>query len=392
MKLTKKIIDGLTWPRHMPVNRRYIVWDDVSGFGVRVYPTGSKVYVVKYRIGRGRNTRQRLIVLGDVSLFEGVEEARHAARKALLVARGGEDPFAEVGGEATPTVQLMLDRFLKEAKVKPSTLRNYKIAARKLNAILGRYLVRNVTRADVMRARDKMAQTSESGAHNAIRVLSTAFGQAELWGWIPHRSNPVYKIPGYKTKKTMKYLTPAQVTSLVDQLDRDNPYHNVIEILLYTGARASEILYLKWSEVDLEAGRLNLEDSKTGPKSIVLPSQAVELIRKQPTRFQEYVFTPPYKTNVGPTKKFYAEWKALLKAAGIKGITPHDLRHNAASWLAQAGENAKTVKDALGHSKIEMTDRYMHLGETEVKTAIQKLADNLESQGRALAGSGVQGD
>ena len=88
LKLTKRSTESL-----LPKPTKYVAWDtEVSGFGVRVMPSGSKSYILKYRIGRGRAAKTRTITLGKL-IDSTPEAARRLARDYKAEARLGQDPF-----------------------------------------------------------------------------------------------------------------------------------------------------------------------------------------------------------------------------------------------------------------------------------------------------------
>ena len=104
-------------------------------------------------------------------------------------------------------------------------------------------------------------------------------------------------------------------------------------LLLLTGARLREILNLEWRHVDFERGVLLLPDSKTGRRTIVLSTFALELLKHCEQR-SEFVF--PNTKGSGPRTDLRKPWRAIQRHAGLEGVRIHDLRHTFASIRAGA--------------------------------------------------------
>jgi integrase len=125
---------------------------------------------------------------------------------------------------------------------------------------------------------------------------------------------------------------------------------------------------LKWSEVNLDRCIANLSDSKTGPSVRPLSSAAVEIIQRQP-RNGEYVFG----LNHGrPISNLTPYWSKL----GMdKTISPHTSRHSFASLAADVGISDHLIAGMLGHSRQNITSRYMHLSDRALVETADRVAD-----------------
>ena len=142
-----------------------------------------------------------------------------------------------------------------------------------------------------------------------------------------------------------------------------------------TGLRRGEVFNLRWSDVDLEKKQLTVEGatSKSGQtRHIPLNSEAASILTNWRAQAQgQWVFTSPV-TN----KKFdniKKSWEGLRSRAGVPDFWFHDLRHTFASKLVMAGEDLYVIKELLGHSTIQMTERYAHLAPEHKVRAVEKL-------------------
>jgi integrase len=148
----------------------------------------------------------------------------------------------------------------------------------------------------------------------------------------------------------------------------------VVKFALYSGKRKGEILGLQWGDVDLDGGLMTLKNTKNGSvQSLPVNKSCLEILKRcneirSPN--SPYIFLSrrglPY--NGGGFDK---TWRRIRKKAGIT-IRFHDLRHTFASYLASSGKvDIYTLKELLGHSTLEMTQRYAHLINGALRKAVE---------------------
>jgi integrase len=161
-----------------------------------------------------------------------------------------------------------------------------------------------------------------------------------------------------------------------------------LRLLLLTGARRSEVLELRWSEVDLERACLRLADSKTGAKVIPLAAPALAVLASAP-RFHgnPYVCwgSRPGKHLVGLQKI----WERLRSRAGLEDVRLHDLRHNYASIGVAAGMGLPILGSILGHSSPSTTARYAHLADDPRRAAAEQIAGHIAAALSGMPGAEV---
>ena len=144
---------------------------------------------------------------------------------------------------------------------------------------------------------------------------------------------------------------------------------DIIRLLLLTGCRTGEILKLRWREVDGDT--LELEDSKTGPRQVLLSPEARAIIERQLRSESPWVFPSP----VNPARPRFdlSVWKKVRKLAGIEDVRLHDLRHTFASQAAMQGIPLPVVARLLGHAQVQMTLRYAHVSDRDVEAAAERI-------------------
>ena len=145
-----------------------------------------------------------------------------------------------------------------------------------------------------------------------------------------------------------------------------------IRLLLFTGCRLGEILNLRWSEVDFERGTLNLADSKTGKKWVILNGPAIAILSELP-RIGTHVIASENPTK--PRANVTRQWYRIRELSGLDGsdgkppFRLHDFRHNFASIGVGAGMGLPVVGKLLGHSQPATTQRYAHLDADPLRRA-----------------------
>ena len=144
---------------------------------------------------------------------------------------------------------------------------------------------------------------------------------------------------------------------------------DIVRLLLLTGCRKSEITGLRWAEV--HDGMLALADSKTGPRTVPLSSQARAILDRQPRTGSPWVFPSPLDPSHprGPDLPF---WYRVRREAGIEDVRLHDLRHTMASHAVMNGVPVPVVSRMLGHSNMQMTMRYAHLADRDIEAAAER--------------------
>ena len=240
---------------------------------------------------------------------------------------------------------------------------------------LGAHKVAAVTRADVQRLHHSMKATPYH-ANRTVALLSKMMNLAEKWGIRPDNTNPCRHVERYREQKRQRFLSAAELAELgkvLAAVERERvEWHSVvpaIRLLIFTGARVSEILTLRWEWVDLEHGFLNLPDSKTGAKVIHLNAPAIKVLAeikpgpKDPE--SPYVIRGRLKGSCLVNLK--DPWGRIRKRGKIPDVRVHDLRHSFAAVAAGAGSSLPIIGALLGHTQPQTTARYAHLAADPVK-------------------------
>ena len=151
-------------------------------------------------------------------------------------------------------------------------------------------------------------------------------------------------------------------------------------LLMFTGARLREILTLQWADIDFERGLINLSDSKTGKKTIVISAATAALFNKSVRRG---TFVVPGLDVDRSRSGLQKPWRAVQRHAGLEGVRIHDLRHTFASIGAGASLGLPIVGKLLGHSRPATTARYAHLDADPLRRASNLIGAHLQAGSEA---------
>ena len=367
----------------LPAGRDTVIWDPtLAGFGLRVYPSGAKVYVVQARGPQGT----RRVTVGRHGVIEAQEARRRAGRIIARIKAGGEPVPAPPCAPAGPTVAALAARYLREhvaVRCKASTAAQYRLAIeRYIVPALGPLAVSALGPGHVADLQHSLADRPAM-ANMVIATLSRMIDQAMAWGAVPEASNPCRLAPKYRTRRRERFLTDAEFRRLGAVLDgleaegRLSPHAaGAIRLLMLTGCRRNEILTLRWEDVHLEAGELRLRDSKTGPRTISLSAAAVSVLAGL-SRTPGNPWVIPGARPGARLSSLFAAWSRVRSAAGLEDVRLHDLRHSYASRALALGESLPVIARLLGHARIQTTARYAHLTRDSVKEAATRIAQNI---------------
>lgn len=209
-----------------------------------------------------------------------------------------------------------------------------------------------------------------------LAILSHVFsyGIKELQ-WL--ENNPVSKIrKPSEPRGRVRFLSTEERQNLLEACKQSKNKHlYLITVLaLSTGMRASEILNLKWSDIDLPKGMIVLHKTKNNERRAVpLTGLALELIKKE---FQKktlnYGLLFPSRRFDKPIS-FRTAWETVVRRAGLKDFNFHSCRHDFASSLLASGASIAQLAEVLGHKTLQMVKRYSHLCEGTAKDIVGKM-------------------
>lgn len=364
--------------------REVWVWDvDLPGFGARV-SAAQATFVVKYRIGGGRTARQRKFKLGRFGPLNSVQ-ARSLAKSVLRRVARGEDPAGERDQlRNDPLVSELLDRFLQhhaEAKRRPRTAAEYRrLVERIIRPELGRLRISSLASADVSRLHQDLSSTPYQ-ANRVLAVVSKFANWAEANGYRPKFSNPARGIEKYGERGRERYLSAGEIERLGKTLAGSQEWPTAvaaIRLLIFTGARHTEITTLRWDQVDMERGIARLGEAKSGARNIQLPAPALRVLADLP-RLENNPFVIWGRRKGGHLVGLQTVWERIRAEAGLPDVRIHDLRHTVGSIGVQGGASLRLIGAVLGHKSVLTSGRYAHMADDPAMALAEKVSGQIDA-------------
>ena len=374
--ITKRTVDALSVE-----DRDAVFWDrGLPGFGIRVYPSGLKKYVVQSR-GPGGSKRATLGRHGEIA----AEQARRLAAEAIDRIKRGEDPVPPAP-EPEATMAVIAERYMRDyvpSHCKPSSAEVYRRALdNHILPALGTMPVGAVGRGQVTELH--YAMRGEPHAANAVlKIVAKLLSLAVEWGLREAGPNPCRAVRKYKTRPRERFLTEEEYRRLgraVDELEAKGKVSRhaaaAVRLLVLTGCRRNEVLELRWDDVDRTVGELRLRDGKTGGRMVPL-TPAVQGVLDGLPRVPDNPWAIAGQKPGARLTNVNDPWLIVRARAGLDGVRIHDLRHSWASRALALGESLSMIGKILGHNRIETTARYAHLARDSERVSAAKVGGSI---------------
>jgi integrase len=405
-KLTKRTVDAAP----PPTTGESRVWDDeLTGYCLRVYSSGRKVYALKYRVAG----RQRWLTIGEHGNPWTPDAARAAAKTALLEAGQGHDPATKTRRRDDLTVLKLIALYLEEGpRSKPdkrsgSWTSDRSNLERHVKPTIGRRLVSGLSKNDITRmnaaitsgetatvektkARGRAVVTGGAGiaarCHSTARAMF-AWAIEEGYSAAPNPCAGVKLAARPSAERFMSEKQAADLMTALTELEAEKAISPgqaaIFRLLLFTGARRAEIAGLRWSEVDFDRQRLVLPPARTkaggksGERRITLNTAAVAILKElEKNRTTDKFVFPATKGGSGHTTSEGKVWREkVLPRARLAGVRIHDLRHSFASFALADGASLALIGKALGHASSRATERYAQLSDDPLRALSERMGE-----------------
>lgn len=379
---------------------------------------GKNVWRAKVFLGRDATTGRRHYVNRTI---HGTRRDAEAVLNEMLVESGERSPVVADG-----TFAELAERWLElnEGQLSPTTYRGYRSLLDRL--ILPRFGARKVRTIQARELDEFYGWLLRSGGENSrplgagsvMRVHSLIrrlLNQGVKWGWCGYNA-ATRATPPRERRHEFQLPSPEQVTRLIDAAgkSRDPEIADFLRLAVVTGARRGELCALRWTDVDVDGGRLVIsrsivdgrremlieKDTKThSSRRIYLDTATIGLLRQRHAVMTEraslcgvalsadaFMFSdaPDGSAPWRPSRVTLA-FGRLCERLGIEGIRLHDLRHFAATRMLVAGVPVKTVSGRLGHANAATTlNVYAHFLDASDADAAAVLADLLEPSEKSV--------
>jgi integrase len=348
------------------------------GLTLLVTPGGAKTFYLTRKFD-GKVERPKLGRYPDTKLAA----ARRKAGQLNALFDAGTNPEEEKRRKRT---ELTLDAFFevyyrdhcqlhnKDPKVTRYTYEQY------VKPALGKKKLSMIRREDVKRMHMDLGRSGRlRTANKAQGCVRAILNKAIAWEYL-RGGNPAQHIERFREQARDRFLSKAELERFHEALGEEGELiRDIFLLLLYTGARKSEVLRMQWSEVDLDSEVWRIPEPKNHePRRVVLAGPALVILKRRDLEASPGVpWVFPGGAPGKPVQELKRPWDRILNRAGIDDLRIHDLRRTHASWMLAGGADLPTIAKALGHRDFHSTLVYARLDLDPVRKAVERTVQNL---------------
>jgi integrase len=374
--------------------RDLFLWDSkVPGFGVRVYPSGKRMYVFQYRT-KGR--QQRRVAIGLHGPFT-IDKAREAAADLYEAVRKGRDPADEqksTARRAPDRIETVIDEFMQRHMTGKMRAQSYIDDTRAIfdNHVLPHWRgreIKTIARRDVIELLDLIVDAGKPVAANrTLAAVRKLFNWALQRGIIEASPVALVEMPGAERKRE-RTLAPDEIRALWAAAGEIGyPFGPFFRIALATGQRREEVAGMRWAHIDESERIWTLPSEMTkaarahvvplSPLALEILAEAKEMANQlfakpENAKVPAYIFTTRGDRPISGYSKAKARLDRVVaaarSAAGLTDLEPwtiHDLRRTVGTGLGKLGVSRFIISRVLNHADRTVTgiyDRYEYLDE-----------------------------
>lgn len=239
-----------------------------------------------------------------------------------------------------------------------------------------------------------------------LELLKASLNKAVEWALLRENRLKNFKRLKSDRSRQVRFLNNDEIRLVLKVAD--NFMRRVILILLYTGLRRSELVYLEWKDIDFANGLIHVQSKPEfgfhpksyKPRSIPMCDELRNMLLDMP-QAGRFVLDNGNNQPLHHQGTYLKMLKRIYKKAGIEGANLHTLRHTFASHLIMKGVDPRTVQEYLGHSTIQITEKYSHLSKSHKREAIKilsfpaevetKLKQNAQEGNKSIGNQGLSG-
>lgn len=366
---TKACLDAL----ELPPKGKYSYYYDAKlrGLAIRVSSFGVKTFVVYKKLDK-KPERMTVGRYPDLS----IDQARRKAAEINASIAKGENPNDKKRQERD---EITLGAAFSEYIARHS--KPHKITWKEDEAQFQRYLspwserkLSKITRGDIQKLHQEMGQKQGHCTANRLKaLLSSLFNKAIEFGFWD-KPNPVTGIKSFRELSRDRFLQHDELPRFFKALaeETNDTIRDYLLISLLTGVRRSNVLAMRWKEIDFTRKEWHIAMTKNHtPHTVTLIDEAIMILENRRQKSSsEYVFPGWGKTgHLAEPKK---GWQRVLQRAGIEDVRIHDLRRTLGSWQARTGASLAIIGKSLNHKSPQATAIYARLDLDPVRASVEK--------------------
>lgn len=313
-----------------------------------------------------------------------LREARTKAQAEQAEANKRLECFGVAYGsiqQATPRLSEFIDKtYMVWAKTNKKSWHDDELICKAIKAHFKGKRLADISPMDVERFKKVRRETptrhdeprSAATVNRELTILSRVLALAVDAGHI--NENPCRRVRRFKEDNArVRFLSDDEDARLLKQIGEREPLRSVVIFALNTGLRRGEIFSLRWSEVDWSRNFIHVTNTKTGRSRIVPLNERTHAVLQQRQQKSQCEFVFVSRRTGTRLRNLRNGFGKACEDAKVTNFHFHDLRHTFASRLADAGVDAFTIAELLGHSTLEMTKRYTHATDERKARAVAAL-------------------
>ena len=346
-KLDRSSIAKLTPP---PPGRFDVVhWDDgMPGLGVRILKSGSRFWVVRYRIGR----RQRVVNLGKIAILS-PGQARSKASEILAQAKLGHDFQADRKARTSQTkltfgrlAAEFIRRYVEVVQRPRTRLETRRLLAKwkHLDDLVGEDVSRALIAEGLTRIEEQSGLVTRNRARSAVSRL---FAWAMQEGLADH--NPVVDTAVRPEVPRDRVLSLNELKHIWAATDGPGDYNCIIRLLVLTGQRRAEVAGIAWEEVDFEGALWRIPSTRTKNgrgHDVPLSDEALSILANVGSRDGRALV---FGEGSGPFSGWSKSKERLDRRSGVTRWRLHDLRRTVVTGMAELGIQPHVIEAIVNH-------------------------------------------
>lgn len=383
---TKEAIENLI---PYPITIFDIADTKVKGLRLRTNPGGSKTFYLYKKIN-GRPIRFTIGRFPETT----VQQARNKAIEVISKYNMGQDPAAEkteIRNQLTfrEAWQLYYDEHALRNTKRPDA--NKKMLEKHVFPVVGSTRLSEITKEKIKKVhtavwsskkREADEKINYSHADRIINIVSSVFNFVINEEYYKGQ-NPCKGIKKHKQISRDRFLSSEELKQFFNAIEMEESlFRDYFRLLLFTGARKSNVLSMRWSDIDLNLNRWRISETQTKNKDVnivVLSAPALEILQERKTR-NDNLDTPSEFVFPGEGKDRYLKdpkraFQRIRDRMGIQDIRMHDLRRTLGSYMAISGISLPIIGKALNHKSQVSTAIYARLSQAPIEDAVNIAAD-----------------
>ncbi len=235
-----------------------------------------------------------------------------------------------------------------------------------------------ITKTDVQSIVNKLGrEKGHTTANRTLELLRAIINKGIKWG-LYSKSNPASGVDKFKLKPRTRFLSDDEIPKLINSLEREKQvFKDYVLISLYTGVRKSNVLAMRWDQLDLDSGTWTIPETKNGTsQTICLTVEELKILQARFDSRKSFEWVFPSVRGSGHMVSPIKMWQRTLKNAKIQDLHLHDLRRSLGSYMAMTGASLSVIGNALNHKDVSTTRKVYAQTARDAEKRAREVAHN----------------